>query len=416
MSFHGDYLVAPSLSKHFAEDLLRGAMDLRESLATLEKFQTASRSMRLYNMKRRPETGEKSPEIDTIIREVLLRPSNAKQALPRTVSSGLHGQLSNSTGELKNAVKDNFYRKNNLLSVSSNNEQASLSQSARYLPGNNLISKTSQQKKAAQRSFPSCAAVQPVKSKAPSLVAKLMGLDGLPSQKDNSKMKGEKIKTVSSPRARFDIEMPKSQRLQKQLFGEESGFDAEMPRSEKLATERYNVRTDCTSSQKGITPSYGTVATNEVRQTKSSRRERSIEQARPKSPKEIKIAAPASRKQQIKEATEINRRTREKQKSNLTSRNRGGREDAKTKASSASRTAKVVKSPDRKSASSSSRSCESVKRVLQKTHNNSRQKKASRRNVKNSTIDELVVRILVHRLTTMALNFPFQHCLLHHFN
>lgn len=318
----------------------------------------------------------------------------------------MHGQLSNSTDELKNAVKDSFYRKN-LLSVSSNNEQASLSQSARYLPNNYLISKISQQKKVAPRSLPSCAAVQPGKSKAPSLVAKLMGLDGLPSQKDNSKMKDEKIKTVSSPRARFDIEMPKSQRLQTQLFGEESGFDAEMPSSEKLAPEHYNAQTDYTSSQKGITPSNNTVATNEIRPMKSSLREINIEQARPKSPKEIKIAAPTSRKQQIKETTEINRRTREKQKSNLTSRNRGGREDAKAKAVSASRTAKVAKNPDRKSVSSSSRSCDSVKPVLQRrTHNNSRQKTVSRRNVKSSTIDELVVCILAYRLTGWHGIFP----------
>ena len=52
--------------KHFAEDLLRVAMDLQESLVMLERFQAASQSMRLPNKKRRPETGEKSPEIDTI--------------------------------------------------------------------------------------------------------------------------------------------------------------------------------------------------------------------------------------------------------------------------------------------------------------------------------------------------------------
>ncbi|RLN22226.1 uncharacterized protein C2845_PM07G39780 [Panicum miliaceum] len=389
MSFHGDYLMAPSLSKHFAEDLLRGAMDLQESLAMLEKFQTASQSIRLSNKKRRPETGEKSPEIDTIIREVLLRPSNAKQALPRTVNNALHGQLSNSTDELKNVVKDSFYRKN-LLSVSTNNDQASLSQSARYFPNNYLMSNTSQQKKVSPRSFPSCAAVQPDKSKAPSLVAKLMGLDGLPSQKDNSKVKDEKIKTVSSPRARFDIEMPKSQRLQRQLFGEEYGSDAEMPRSEKLAPELHNVRTYYTNSQKGIAPSYNTVVTNEIRPMKSSHRERNMEQARPKSPKEIKIAAPTSRKQQIKETAEVNRRTREKQKSNSTSRNRGRREDAKAKTVSASCNAKVVKVSDKKSVSSSSRSCDSVKPVLQRTHNNSREKAVSRRNIKSSIIDELV--------------------------
>ncbi|CAO2209354.1 unnamed protein product [Urochloa humidicola] len=399
MSFHGDYLMVPSISKHFAEDLLRGSMDLQESLAMLERFQTASQSMRLPNQKRRPEAGEKSPEIDTIIREVLLmRPSNAKQTLPRILNDGLRRQLSSSTDELKNVVKDNFYRKN-LLSVSSNNEQASLSQSARYLPKNYLASKTSQQKKVVARSLPYCATVQPDKSKAPSLVAKLMGLDGLPSQKDNSKMKDEKIKTVSSPRARFDIEMPKSQRPQTQLFGEESGFDAEMPRFEKLAPERYNVQTDYISSKKGITPSHNTVVTNEISRMKSSHRGRNIELARLKSPKEIKVAAPTRRKQQIKETTAINRRTREKQNSNnssrnssagSTSRNREGRENAKAKAVSASRNAKVAKISDKKPESSSSRSSDSVKSVSQKTSKNSREKMVSRRNVKSSTVDELV--------------------------
>ncbi|KAF8643688.1 hypothetical protein HU200_066748 [Digitaria exilis] len=387
LSFHGDYLMAPSLSKHFAEDLLRGAMDLQESLAMLERFQAASQSMRLLNKKRRPETGEKSPDIDTIIREVLLRPSNAKQAQPRTVNNGLHGKLNNSSGELKNVVKDSFYIKN-LLSVSSNNERASLSQSARA--NNYLMSKASQQKKVAPKSFPSCAAVQPDKSKAPTLVAKLMGLDGLPSQKDNSKMKDEK--KVSSPRARFHIEMPKLQRPQTLLFGEESGFDPEMPRSEQLAPEHYNAScTDYTTSQKVLAPLYNTVVTSEIRPMKSSRTQRNIEQPRPKSPKEIKISAPPSRKQQIKETTEINRRTREKQKSNLTSRNRGKREDAKAKTVSASRNAKVVNKSDKKVASSSSRSCDSVKPVLQRTTNDSRKKTVSRRNVKSSTVDELVV-------------------------
>jgi hypothetical protein len=45
------------------------------------------------------------------------------------------------------------------------------------------VSKTTQQKKVVQTDKPS-----------PSLVAKLMGLDVLPSQNDNSVMKDEKIK------------------------------------------------------------------------------------------------------------------------------------------------------------------------------------------------------------------------------
>jgi len=388
MSFHGDYHMAPSVSKHFAEDLLRGAMDLQESLVMLERFQAASQSMRLPNKKRRPETGEKSPKIDTIIREVLLRPSNAKQVLTVSANDGSKQQLRNSTDELKNVVKDSFYRKNHL-SVP-NNEQASLSQSARYLPSNYLMSKPTQQKKVVPRSLPSCAAVQPEKSKGPSLVAKLMGLDGLPSPKGNSTMKDDKIKTASSPRALFDIERPKSQRLLPQLFKEESGFDTEMPRSEKLPPKQYNVQKNSTSSQKGIGTSYNTRAINEIASMKSIHRETNVEQARPKSPKEIKIVSPTSRKQQAKENTEVNR-TMEKQIPYLSERNRQGRNVTKAKAGSVSRNAEVVKRRDRKSvASRSSRTCDSVKPNVSKQSNNSRVKRVPMRNVKSSTIDELV--------------------------
>ncbi|CAD6233603.1 unnamed protein product [Miscanthus lutarioriparius] len=310
-------------------------MDLQESLAMLERFQAASQSMRLPNKKRRPETGEKSPEIDTIIREVLLRPSNAKQVLPRTVNDGLRQQLSNSTDDLKNVVKDSFYKKNHT-SVS-NDEQASLSQSARYLPNNYLASKPTQQKKVVPRSLPSCAAVQPGKSKGPCLVAKLMGLDGLPSPKGNSTVKDDKIKTASSPRALFDIERPKSKGLPPQLFREETGFDTEVCRSEKLPPEQYNVQKNSTSSQKGIGTSYNTRAINEIASMKSIHRVINVEQARPKSPKEIKIVSPTSRKQQANENTEINRKTMVKQKPYLSERNRQGRNVTKAKTGSVSR-------------------------------------------------------------------------------
>lgn len=411
MSFHGDYLMAPSVSKHFAEDLLRGAMDLQESLAMLERFQAASQSMRLPNKKRRPETGEKSPEIDTIIREVL-RPSNAKQVRPRTVNDGFRQQLSSSTDELKNVVKDSFYKKNHL-SVS-NNDQASLSQSARYLPNNCLTSKPTQQKKVVPRSLPSCVAVQPEKSKGPSLVAKLMGLDGLPSPKGNSTVKNDKIKTASSPRALFDIERPKSKGLLPQLFREESGFDTEMPRLEKLPPEQFNVQKNSTSSQKGIGTSYNTRVINEIASMKSIHREINVEQARPKSPKEIKIVSPTSRKQQANENTEINRRTMEKQKPYLSERNRQGRNVTKAKAGSVSRNAEVVKRRDRKPvASRSSRTCDSVKPNVSKPSNNSRVKRVPMRNVKSSTIDELVVCILCYEFTALLGDFPFSICILH---
>ncbi|KAL6874681.1 hypothetical protein ACP4OV_013346 [Aristida adscensionis] len=397
MSLHRDYLMAPSLSKHFAEDLLRGAMDLQESLAMLERFQAASQSMRQSNKKRRPETGEKTQDIDTIVRDVLLRPSNTKQVLTRPVGNVLRGELSDSYDELKNVVKDSLYRKN-LLSVSNNNEQAFLSQSTRYSPNNYLISKTTQQKKEARKSFPFCAQVQPDKSKSPSLVAKLMGLDGLPTQNDNSVMKEEKIKTVSSPRARFDIEMPRSKMPHPQLLRDEFLFDTGMPRSEKLPPGHHNVR-----RKKDILP-YDTIVVNEIDSMKSNHREENIGRARGKSPKEIKSVSPTSRKQQTKETTVISsRQTRENKNSHLTERNRELRKDVKAKAGLASHTAKVVKTPDRKlGASRSSQMGNSMRPTLQKVPNNSRGKRVSRRNVKSSAIDEIaayeIQREIIHDL------------------
>ncbi|AQL10317.1 hypothetical protein ZEAMMB73_Zm00001d048548 [Zea mays] len=71
------------------------------------------------------------------------------------------------------------------------------------------------------------------KSKMPSLVAKFLGLDGLPSPKGKYTVKDDKIKTASSPRAMFDIERPKPKRLLQQLFRQKSGsaegIDVEAP-------------------------------------------------------------------------------------------------------------------------------------------------------------------------------------------
>jgi len=267
--------------------------------------------------------------------------------------------------------------------------------------------KPTQQKKVVPRSLPSCAAVQPENSKGPSLVAKLMGLDGLPSPKGNSTMKDDKIKTASSPRALFDIERPKSKGLPPQLFREETGFDTEVCRSEKLPPEQYNVQKNSTSSQKGIGTSYNTRAINEIASMKSIHRVINVEQARPKSPKEIKIVSPTSRKKQANETTEINRKTMEKQKPYLSERNREGRNVAKAKAGSVSRNAEVVKRRDRKSAvSRSSRTCDAVKPNLLKPPNNSRVKRVSMRKFKSSTIDEIVVCILSYGFTALHGYFP----------
>uniref|UniRef100_A0A0E0FIY5 DUF3741 domain-containing protein n=1 Tax=Oryza nivara TaxID=4536 RepID=A0A0E0FIY5_ORYNI len=366
MMLQKDYLMASSLSRRFAEDLLRGAMDLQDSLAMLEKFQTASRSMRVSNKKRRPEGCEKSPDTSGF-HGALSEASNAKKMVGRSASSGLDGELTNSTDELKRVIKDSFYRKN-ILSVYPNDEQASMSQSLHYTPNKNSLSKPNEQKKVAPRSLPSCPPGQSEKSKSPSLVAKLMGLDGLPTHNSNTFKKDESMKTVSSPRALFDIEMPKVQQS-----------DAHM-------SSPY--------SRKSIVSLYDSTVVNEIGSMKTIRREKGIEQPQTRAAKDIKVVSHTSRKQQIKETTEMGRRSSDKQRPHLTYRNREGRKDTKSKTGSASRSsANTVKRPDKKSmiaSSSSSSTCRTRKPVARKAPSNSREKAVSSRSRKNSTIDDIV--------------------------
>lgn len=396
-------MMASSLSRHFAEDLLRGAMDLQESLVMLEKFQSVSRSMRKPNKKIRPETGEKSPGIH----ESLFEASNTKKVVPGNISNRFDGQLRNCTDDLKRVIKDSLYRKN-LSSVSSSDEQASLSRSSRYAQNSSAVSKSTKQK-VVPRSL-SCAPVQAEKSKSPSLVARLMGLDGLPSHNSNTAKKDETLKTVSSPRAQFDIEMPRSktppsERLPKQLFGNHSGRKGKagqeimeisqvkrllktMLNSDEHKVQQHNVRMDFSYLRKNILPLQDTSIITELTQ-----REQRIKQGRTKVPEDLKVVSHITRKHRIKQNTEINRRSIDTQKDHFTNRKGEGRKDRKAKTVLASPTnAKVVKKPDKKLIASSSNpsTCRTMKPILRRTPGNSREKTVSSRKTQNLTIDDIV--------------------------
>jgi hypothetical protein len=401
-----------SLSRHFAEDLLRGAMDLQESLVMLEKFQTVSRSMRQSNKKRRPESGEKSLDV-TGIREALFEASVAKKVIPGSVSNRFDGQLRNSTDELKRVIKDSLHR--------TNDEQASFSQSARYTRNSSVLSESTKQKKVVPRSL-SGTPVQPDKSKSPSLVARLMGLEGLPLHKGITAKKDETLKTVSSPRAHFDIEMPKSktlpsERLPKQLIGKDSDRKGKAGQeimktiqvkrilkttpSDEHKIQQQNVQMNYPYLRTGILPSQNTSAVTEIGSVKSMKREQRASQARTKAPEHVKVAAHVIRNQHIKQNTETNRRSSNTQKYHLTDRREEGRKDTKTKTASASHSnSKVVKNPDKKlmSSSSTASTCRAMKPVLRRTPGNSRANTASSRRTRNSIIDDLMVSTLQYSI------------------
>ncbi|KAM0828083.1 hypothetical protein ACQ4PT_067779 [Festuca glaucescens] len=405
-----DYVMASSLSRHFAEDLLRGAMDLQESLVMLEKFQTVSRSIRQSNKNRRPETGERSLDV-TGIREALFEASIAKKVLPGSVSNRFDGQFRNSTDELKRVIKDSLYR--------TNDEQASLSQSARYTRNSPVVSESTKQKKVVPRSL-SCTPVQPDRSKSPSLVARLMGLEGLPLHKGITAKKDETLKTVSSPRAQFDIEMPKSktlasEKLPKQLFGKDSDHNRKAGQevmktiqvkrilktttSDEHKVKQQNVRMNYPYSRRDNLPSQDTSAVTELGSVKTMKREQRTVQARTKAPEHAKVVPHVTRNQYIKQNTETNRRSSNTQKHHLSDRRGEGRKDTKAKTASMSRTnSKVVKTPDKKliSSSSSPSTCRAMKPVLRRTPGNSRASTVSSRNVRNSIIDDIAA-YEVHR-------------------
>ncbi|KAG1335080.1 hypothetical protein COCNU_03G011990 [Cocos nucifera] len=210
---------APNLdgqSKYFAEDLLRSALDLGESLIMLKKLQNASKRMARMSKKQKPGF--------IYDREQELEQKNSPEALgsKRFEAGGYYNRLQEprlSVGgssrdldeELKKVIGDSLGRQN-LLSLCSDDEKASSSKSARYSQSKVSNGKHSEQKVEAVGFI--CASNQPKKPKAPSLIAKLMGLEEVPSQTAQRVKREEKGKNINSPRHSLDIEMPKARKLQ----------------------------------------------------------------------------------------------------------------------------------------------------------------------------------------------------------
>ncbi|XP_008795068.2 uncharacterized protein LOC103710918 [Phoenix dactylifera] len=209
---------APNLdgrSKHFAEDLLRSALDLQESLVMLEKLQNASKIMARMNKKQKPEF--------IYEREQELEQENSSETLgSKTFEGGgchhwlqepwlsIDGSSRNLVEELKQVIGDSLCRQN-LLSLSSDDKKASSSKTLGYSQSKVANYKHSEQEVEAVGSIR--ASDQPKKPKARNLIAKLMGLEEVPSQTAQPVKKEEKGKNINSPRHSLDIEMPKARKL-----------------------------------------------------------------------------------------------------------------------------------------------------------------------------------------------------------
>jgi hypothetical protein len=249
-----------------------------------------------------------------------------------------------------------------------------------------------------------------------------MGLEGLPLHKGITAKKDEPLKTVNSPRAHFDIEMPKtktlpSERLPKQLTGKDSDRKGKAGQeimktiqvkrilktttSDEHKIQQQNVQMNHPYLRTNILPSQNASAVTELGSLKSMKREQRTSQLRTKAPEHVKVVAHVIRNQHIKQNTETNRRSSNTQKHHLADRRVEGRKDTKAKTASVSRNnSKLVKNPDKKLMSSrcSSSTCRAMKPVLRRTPGDSRANTASSRRTRNSIIDDILVSTLQYSI------------------
>ncbi|WOL02181.1 hypothetical protein Cni_G10900 [Canna indica] len=201
-----------SRSQFFAEDLLRGALDLQESLDMLKKLQDASKKMPRVNNRQKTEIVGKKDE------NVFTQQLGYKGFAGGSYQNRLHEPRFPSDNfsrnycveELKQVIKESLH-KQNIRSSSSDDGKSSSSRSMIYGTSNILEDKCIEHNTLPAN--PICSTSQPSNGKSSNLIAKLMGLDEVPSRIIQPVRRDER-NCVNLPRPRFDIEMPKTRKTE----------------------------------------------------------------------------------------------------------------------------------------------------------------------------------------------------------
>ncbi|KAA8534965.1 hypothetical protein F0562_029968 [Nyssa sinensis] len=210
MTFDGE-------SKDIAKDLLKGAIDLQESLIMLGKLQEASRYVAKLKKKQEKSRGGRIDEMGS-------ERTNSNQFGDQNYCTGIQKPRLSADGcsrdcyeELRRVIRDSLARQN-LLPDHSNREkaycdrrasdadrdipstsssQSSLVCSCRFAPPESSLSSKAPQKK----------------PNGPNLVAKLMGLEEITSKSLQSTHKQLECDKISNQRRPiFDIDMPKARK------------------------------------------------------------------------------------------------------------------------------------------------------------------------------------------------------------
>lgn len=193
MSFNGQ-------SNDIAKDLLKGALDLQDSLVMLSKLQEASH----YMVQAKKEQIHKS-ETGKRYESIIANPDSSRfkdkylateYQKPRLIADGFSR---NCTEELKNVIRENLVEQN----LFSGNESAYFHQrTSAFETFSANSSKSSSVNVTVDPNIP---------SKGPNLIAKLMGLEEYPSRPlqitPQKQFEGKKI--TSQQRPVFEIDMPK---------------------------------------------------------------------------------------------------------------------------------------------------------------------------------------------------------------
>ncbi|KAJ6673650.1 hypothetical protein OIU85_012640 [Salix viminalis] len=216
-------------SKDIAKDLLKGALDMQESLLMLGKLHEASHYMaQLKRQKEKLKRGKNN--------EVGAEMMSSHQFGDLHCQTGFQKPLLCADGssedfidELKKAVADSLGRQN-LLPNRTNREKTFIERrrrdSSSDVPSTSSSHSSVAQSSSSHSTRSMSTAAPPRKEKSPNLIAKLMGLEEMPSkslqENPHKQLDVETDPSRRRPRPVFDIEMPrKSQPLMHKVRSEQ---------------------------------------------------------------------------------------------------------------------------------------------------------------------------------------------------
>ncbi|XVE98159.1 hypothetical protein REPUB_Repub03eG0081400 [Reevesia pubescens] len=207
-------------SKDIAKDLLKGAIDLQDSLHMLGKLQEASQYMARLKKKEKEKC-------DKVRNDHLIQRTNLSPVGERNYQMGIQNPHLSADGssrdcieELRKVIRDSLARQNLLPNIHAEEKRCF----SRIYPdsASDIPSTSSSQSSTVQTdnftsldSSISSAALEK-KARGPSLIAKLMGLEEMPSKslQRNSQKDMENNKIFSEQRPIFEIDTPKGRKSQ----------------------------------------------------------------------------------------------------------------------------------------------------------------------------------------------------------